>query len=275
MVDGHSFLGSLLIFILLSQNILKLKKYYPSKSTNDPNFIRCSSIASRVAKGVFFLLIGSTLVRDAVRRHHGFEAPRKHKFFSSRVGYYSNSTSTFQQAKLVFSGDIHLNPGPNASSSRSTINNSTILSCALLDCRSLCNKLTEFQGLVYGNDFDIAAVTETWLRDGYLDNEILPDEYAIFRKDRSDRRGGGVLLAVKRDILAYRRCDLEPLNSEILVCELCPGNSFKITFCVAYRPPNCTLFLNYFDCLLMKLELLALDVCVLFETSICLILTGI
>ena len=73
------------------------------------------------------------------------------------------------------------------------------------------------------NNLDVAAVTETWLHDSYFDGEILSSSlYTIFRKDRGgNKRGGGtVLLAVKTDLLAYRRPDLEPQNSEILVCDL-------------------------------------------------------
>ena len=47
-------------------------------------------------------------------------------------------------------------------------------------------------------------------------------------------RGGGVLLAVKTELLAYRRPDLEPQNSEILECDLVSPNSFKIIFCLCY-----------------------------------------
>ena len=99
----------------------------------------------------------------------------------------------------------------------------------LLKSRSLCNKLVEFQGLVYGNNLDVVAVTETWLHDSYFDGEILSSSLClIFRKDRgSNKRGGGILLAVKTDLLAYKRADLEPQNSEILVCDLVSPNSFK------------------------------------------------
>ena len=92
----------------------------------------------------------------------------------------------------------------------------------------------EFQGLVYGNSLNVVAVTETWLHDGYFDGEILSSSmYTIFRKDRGgNKRGGGVLLAVKTDLFAYRRPDLEPQNCEILVCDLVSSNGFKITFCL-------------------------------------------
>ena len=148
-----------------------------------------------------------------------------------------------------------LNPGPTASSS-SCISNNTKLNCVLLNSRSLCNKIVEFQGLVYGNNLDVVTVTETWLHDGYFDGEVLSSSlYTVFRKDRGgNKRGGGVLLAVKTDLLAHRRPDLEPPNSEIFVCDFVSPNSFKITFCLCYRPPNCSLFMDYFECLLVNLS---------------------
>ena len=67
--------------------------------------------------------------------------------------------------------------------------NNSKLNCALLNSRSLCNKIVEFQGLVYGNNLDVVAVTETWLHDGYFDGEILSSSlYTIFQKDRVGKR---------------------------------------------------------------------------------------
>ena len=66
---------------------------------------------------------------------------------------YPNSVSSFQQLRLVLSGDVQLNPDPTALSSSYTMNNSK-LSCALLNSLSPCNKIVEFQGLVYGNNLD-------------------------------------------------------------------------------------------------------------------------
>ena len=70
-------------------------------------------------------------------------------------------------------------------------------------------------------------------------------------------KGGGVLLAVKQELfrlLAYRRPDLEPQNSEILLCDLVSPNSFRIIFCLCYRPPNCSIFMDNFECLLANLR---------------------
>ena len=66
---------------------------------------------------------------------------------------YPNSVSSFQQLRLGLSGDVQLNPDPTALRSSYTMNNSK-LSCALLNSLSPCNKIVEFQGLVYGNNLD-------------------------------------------------------------------------------------------------------------------------
>ena len=61
-----------------------------------------------------------------------------------------------------------------------------------------------FQKLVYSNAYDIICVTESWLKDFFLDSEILDTGYTIFRRDRAEREGEGVLIAVK-DNLDCRR----------------------------------------------------------------------
>ena len=91
--------------------------------------------------------------------------------------------SCFHHLWLVLSGDVQLNPGLTVSNS-SCITNNSKLNCVLLNSRSLCNQIVEFQGLVYGNNLDVVPVTETWLHDGYLDGEILSSSlYTIFRKE--------------------------------------------------------------------------------------------
>ena len=61
---------------------------------------------------------------------------------------------------------------------------------------SLTNQLNSFQSYILSRDFDLRAITETWLSNSILNGEILPSNYTIYRRDRASR-GGGVLLAVK------------------------------------------------------------------------------
>ena len=69
----------------------------------------------------------------------------------------------------------------------------------LWNARSLNKQITKFQSYIYTADFDVIAITETWLSDNIYSNEIFPNNYNIIRRDH-DTRGGGVLLAVKNSI---------------------------------------------------------------------------
>ena len=80
------------------------------------------------------------------------------------------------------------------------------------DCaRKIC-KISLLQQLVYGEDFHVISLCETWLNSTVLDC-----------RDR-DSRGGGVLIAVKNTIHASRRIDLERVGTELVVVELRNGH---------------------------------------------------
>ena len=70
-----------------------------------------------------------------------------------------------------------------------------------------------------------------------LDSELHLNDYNIFRKDRSNRCGGGVLLAIKDQISCIHRTDLET-ESEMLALEIYPNPTCSILLEVFYRPPN-------------------------------------
>ena len=59
---------------------------------------------------------------------------------------------------------------------------------------------------------DIICGTETWLTKEHKDGELcigFLDSYDLFRRDRSDRQGGGVLIAAKKDLQAQVQTQLE------------------------------------------------------------------
>ena len=101
--------------------------------------------------------------------------------------------------------------------------------------RSLVNKLQNFQTYIYTSTPDIIGVTETWLNDSILNNEILPYDYSIFRKDRNSR-GGGALLAIHISIPT--KIIPSPPNLEIIVVELI---HVKCIVCCVYSPPTVSL----------------------------------
>jgi hypothetical protein len=116
--------------------------------------------------------------------------------------------------------------------------------------RGLCTKTHEFylSSLSSTSNFDIIALTETWLNDSVSDGELLDlDRFNVFRKDRNScrhKRGGGVLLAINPAIKATvcNGCDnvCDILHSiDFLVVKL--SMKFRPIFIsVVYIPPSCS-----------------------------------
>ena len=52
---------------------------------------------------------------DGLHRVRVHDTLKRKGFMSTRTNYYHNSTVTFQQAKLIISGDVSSNPGPTNS----------------------------------------------------------------------------------------------------------------------------------------------------------------
>ena len=57
------------------------------------------------------------------------------------------------------------------------------------------------------------STTEIWLDSSFKKFELELEQYVIHRKDRQERRGGGVLLAVHRSWISIRRRDLETVRN--------------------------------------------------------------
>lgn len=86
-------------------------------------------------------------------------------------------------------------------------------------------------------DADVVALTETWLSSSVSNDEIFQcaKQYKVFRCDRLDRRGGGVLLAVQDSI----ECFSVPILTDIESTWCCIRTGFKnLILGVCYRPPS-------------------------------------
>ena len=64
--------------------------------------------------------------------------------------------------------------------------------------------------------------------------------YNIFRKDRTGKIGGGVLVAIKSELEVLRRPDLERPDCELVVVQIKNQNRKPVTLYTFYRPPNST-----------------------------------
>ena len=168
---------------------------------------------------------------------------RRIKYFSTRIRYHTNGICTFNPSafKIICSGDVETNPGDETAniSSSNAGSSPKNLRCLLLNARSLRNKVLDLQALLLEDYFPVIAITETWLDSSFMDFELGLNDYCVHRKDRQDRRGGGVLLAVHTDLISIRRRDLEYNdNIETVMVEICQKSKDNVLFGVCYRPPS-------------------------------------
>ena len=80
----------------------------------------------------------------------------------------------------------------------------------VFNAQSIRNKMDSFRALMAVEKPDIVGITESWISTDTTDfeGEYKLSGYKIFRKDRIERKGGGVLIYIKEG--------LNPLDSELV-----------------------------------------------------------
>ncbi|GMR39244.1 hypothetical protein PMAYCL1PPCAC_09439, partial [Pristionchus mayeri] len=166
--------------------------------------------------------------------------------------------------------------GPNfrplPSHYRNTQDKKTLLNCAppngskssqnlsllFANCRSVRNVIDTITLLLLHRNLDILALTETWLSDADSDALLLRglSDYFIFRSDRVDSRGGGVLIYAHSKLLPIFVSSLIIPGYECITIDIYSNspsihaNSLRII--TVYRAPNSPLssnlpFLDYLN----------------------------
>ncbi|MCP4457121.1 MAG: hypothetical protein GY816_03695, partial [Cytophagales bacterium] len=161
-----------------------------------------------------------------------------------------------------------LNPGPTNYLKIVSFNANGLLPFSQLDNNNPLldtTKLFELQYYLSDQKPDILMLNETWLKKSVSDNEDIPvDDYKVFRLDRSTkthppdpdnptkfrRFGGGVLIAVRRDLDVVSTKLEFTCAAEIIGITLKFGDGRKIILCSFYRvgtlgTRNHTEFLNF------------------------------
>ena len=87
-------------------------------------------------------------------------------------------------------------------------------------------------------DPHLIGITESWANKDIVDAELALTGYVMFRKDRQERRGGGVNLYNKESIQAYEiTLTSEADCEEAIWCNIVTRNS-TLTIGVIYCRPN-------------------------------------
>lgn len=114
--------------------------------------------------------------------------------------------------------------------------NGNIKKCniALWNARSIKNKMVELKEKV--REYDIMGITETWLTEN---NSLTIKEYNVFRKDREDKKGGGLCLLVKKNIRTKIREDVNWVKdkTEIISITIMMENK-ELDIILIYRYPG-------------------------------------
>jgi len=116
----------------------------------------------------------------------------------------------FERMEIEKSLDQSLILRPNKGKSESGV--SSGLSCWYTNATSLTpEKLDELRAECIDTSYDVRFVTETWFNDQSIINI---EGYDCFRKDRSNKRGGGVCIYTSSSgSFSFRGVNDEQLNS--------------------------------------------------------------
>lgn len=112
------------------------------------------------------------------------------------------------------------------------------LKCMFTNMRSIMNgnKREELAGRMGEEKIDVLGVAESWTHAEIGDEEIEIVGYKVYRRDRKNGRGGGVLLYVREDLVSFETSD------DLIQCEsvwvAIQTKNGEINFGVCYRSPN-------------------------------------
>ncbi|XP_071177850.1 uncharacterized protein [Mytilus edulis] len=90
-----------------------------------------------------------------------------------------------------------------------------------INFQSIKNKQHLVNNIIDSTKPDIIFGTETWLNPKIKDVEIFPDNYKLYRNDRkkteTDKEGGGVLIAIKKELISSEVYELAPPDKTEMV----------------------------------------------------------
>ena len=96
---------------------------------------------------------------------------------------------------------------------------------AHININHLIHKKNFINELISKNNISIFAVTETWLSGDISDGEISIPHYRVFRRDRTDRRGGGVCIYIHETINFKVLVHQQDPSLEVLWLTLCEATA--------------------------------------------------
>lgn len=130
------------------------------------------------------------------------------------------TNSLIEAVPVLFSLFIHLLTIPSLTLSYATI-------------QDLMPKRDQILSLIHDSDPDVLALTETWLQPEINTSEsFYTDTYNVYRPDHADKRGGGVLLTIRKTKPSCSIDSNSGLKIFLAACQPPPPPWSKINRCV-------------------------------------------
>ena len=109
-----------------------------------------------------------------------------------------------------------------------------------LNSRSLFNKMSLLLNYISEVQPKVVAITETWAKQETPDGMYALAGYNLFRGDRLDRKGGGVMIYIDASITASQISLGYFSDFEFVCCKLHLAKNEILGIVCVYRPPNIT-----------------------------------
>jgi hypothetical protein len=120
------------------------------------------------------------------------------------------------------------------------------LKVLVVNFQGIRSKVSDLELCISNSSPDIIIGTETHLDDSVNSSELFPPDFSIIRKDRDFATKGGVLIAIRNNLIATHRTDLDS-NCEIVWVTIELQGAKKITIGAFYRSQNVGSSPDYLD----------------------------
>ena len=147
----------------------------------------------------------------------------------------SNDTST---CSSIGPPTMSSSPSKPTNSSR-TVPKNTQIRVVNVNFRSIRCKKAELLVFLEMTDPDVVIGTETWLTRDDCSREFFPENYSVYRADRTGNTGyGGVLLAIKTNLNSHQLTTNS--NCELVLATFSIGKKSQVLVGSCYRAPSST-----------------------------------
>ena len=158
--------------------------------------------------------------------------------FLAEIETINLNDPSFDLEEPVFNRGNFIPSTPVKKINRDLMNFKNKFTIAHINARSLNKNIEELREIIYKTNFDALAISETWLTKNTPNGRFELNNFSVFRNDRKNKRGGGVLWYIrdhyKAKVINTPVSDKIP---EMLWIEVSTAGK-KLAIGCLYKPPK-------------------------------------